>query len=194
MEDGGRNLRLTSHRSRQNTYFAANCMIRGPPVVVVILPKFALPTVVFGFPKWTLLNTLNISMRASTCLPSPTPKFRDKARSTFQNPGPRRNPFGVLPQRPGVFGANVALDSGRSESPLQGRTAVWLQRHDRFVGQAERFTASAAQRDVNLRTSGDRLHCERLEPGGNLVGGERGLFSASRQAGRSPRTRTAAAT
>src|SRR5215471_204093 len=76
-------------------------MMRGPPSVDVILPKF-------GFPSVTLLNTLKISQRASRCC-EPIGKLRESARSTFQYPGPRRTPFCVLPHTPGVFGANAAV-------------------------------------------------------------------------------------
>src|SRR3954463_15580943 len=84
-------------------------MMRGPPAVDVIFPKFGLPKVTFGFPNVTWLNTLKVSHRTSTCFPAPTPKLRDSARSKFQNAGPRRMPFGVFPHTPGVFGANAAV-------------------------------------------------------------------------------------
>src|SRR5438045_9762954 len=82
-------------------------MMRGPPAVLVIRPKFALPNVTFGFARFTLLNMLNDSRRTSTCRAPPTARLRESARSTVQNPGPRRNPFGVLPHEPRVLGANA---------------------------------------------------------------------------------------
>src|SRR5436190_8339128 len=84
-------------------------MMRGPPAVLVIRPKFALPSVTFGLARLTLLKTLNDSMRTSTRRPLPTSTLRDSARSTVQNPGPRRNPFDVLPHEPGVFGPNAPI-------------------------------------------------------------------------------------
>src|SRR6478752_4885458 len=84
-------------------------MMRGPPAVAVIRPKFAFPTVTFGLARFTLLNRLKLSIRTSTCWLLPTPILRDSARSNVQKPGPRRNPFGVLPHEPGVFGANAAV-------------------------------------------------------------------------------------
>src|ERR1700730_14853513 len=84
-------------------------MMRGPPAVAVIFPKLGLPNVTFGAPRVTWLNTLNVSIRSSTCLVGPTETLRVNARSTFQNPGTVRKPVGVLPHKPGVFGANAAV-------------------------------------------------------------------------------------
>ena len=58
------------HRfARQKLSFNANWITRGSPAEVM-LPKLALPTVVFGAPSGGVLVRLNISVRKSRLKPS----------------------------------------------------------------------------------------------------------------------------
>src|SRR5215212_9944442 len=100
-------------------------MMRGSPVVLVTRPLVRLvdPICTVGFAQFEWLNRLNASTRTSMRLP---PKFRlrENEASTFQKPGPKRYPFGVLPQTPGVLGANAARLNHASDCALPVRAHV----------------------------------------------------------------------
>ena len=71
----------------QNTYFAANCMMRGSRIVVT-RPNVGLLSAVTGSFGIAALNGLNTSQRASMrCVPSE--KMRDSATSRFHVANPR---------------------------------------------------------------------------------------------------------
>ena len=71
--------RFTNHSSPleadQKTYFSANCMILGPPLLLVIFPNCPPLKVTLGLPRRRLLVTLNASARNSICWPSVTWNF-----------------------------------------------------------------------------------------------------------------------
>src|SRR5262245_31374554 len=76
---------------RQKFNLSANCIKRGSPERVVILPKAELLKLRSGSPNCGVLNALNISQRSSRLRPSPkNPNVRANAKSKFVKPGPRR--------------------------------------------------------------------------------------------------------
>src|SRR5215510_16315321 len=78
----------------------ANCINRGSPERVVILPKAELLKLRSGSPNCGVLKALNISQRNSKLRPSPkTPKVRANEKSKFVRPGPRRVLRPQVPKR-----------------------------------------------------------------------------------------------
>src|SRR5262245_16397142 len=65
------------YKFAQKMYFRANCIMRGPPLLLVILPNWPPLRLTTGLPSRRLLVTLNASARNSTCWPSETLNFRD---------------------------------------------------------------------------------------------------------------------
>src|SRR5438552_18675648 len=97
----------------QNTYFIANCMIRGS-WADVIFPKLVLFNAVFGSFGRNRFKTLKDSTRSSMRRFSPNCNLRDSATSKFQFRGPRKVPLPIPPQTPGGFGMKAAVLNQRS--------------------------------------------------------------------------------
>src|SRR6516165_4362278 len=64
-------------KTNQNAYFKANCMERDP-LALVILPKFELPSVVFGLPNCGVFQLLKASHRNSR-------RCCSRRRNTFES-------------------------------------------------------------------------------------------------------------
>src|SRR5262249_44917976 len=81
---------LASPIDDQKLNLSANCITRGSPERVVILPKAELLKLRSGNPNCGALNALNISQRSSKLRPSPkNPNVRANAKSKLVRPGPR---------------------------------------------------------------------------------------------------------
>ena len=118
-------------------------------------------------PSSTLLNRLNISPQFDV-LAGAGRGFRDSATSSFQNPGPRRKPFVVLPHDPGVFGPNTAVlnhwvSVGLSSSIADRHRPLIVQAGQRDCPSSLASTVAAAQLDPvptrRLPSARERSRC-----------------------------------
>ena len=81
--DRRRFLRICGIAGGQNSNFNANCSSRGVFLVLVTMPKFGLPSVLFGVPKMGVFVRLNDSARNSNPALSVIGNLRKIERSRF---------------------------------------------------------------------------------------------------------------
>src|SRR5262249_11716237 len=98
----------------QNSNLKANCITRGSPESVVILPTAPLVKLFWGCPKITALATLKTSQRNCRCVRSVIPKLRTKEVSKTFVCGPTKVFRPESPMAPGAVTAKALLSPGAS--------------------------------------------------------------------------------
>src|SRR5581483_6446092 len=100
----------------QKITFSPNCITRADPAQK-IWPVVDCPMDVFGVPRFTLLNALNISQRNCTYFDSVMKKFFNSAVSRLCDAGASKM---FMPELPYLYNAGAASAAGLNHSAALG--------------------------------------------------------------------------